>query len=296
MTTPWMPSPYGASTPVIDAVVARTPAQSPVPIPGYVPLPVSNVFLGGAQMPAPLMAAQPPVTPFLGVQQPFAPFGFQPILAPPVSAWPLPTHLMGMQQPLAALGMQQPLAALGAQIPVAHLQGMQQPLAPLGIQPLVTPGFGLWPLAAHQMGIHQQLPIPWWATQPALTAGPGISAAPLPITGPGGYAPSLITTTLLTQLGLREAVSRIGDEALKERVINGVNEAIDRCIESVSGMTLHPWFGPGAQFMIYPVVSELALIAHSYPEGPVRHELLNIAGQILNKSIAPAGEAGGRRR
>lgn len=237
-----------------------------------------------------MMAAQPPIAPFLGMPQPFTPFGFQPIVAP-VGVPALPSHLMGIQHPFPAFGMQHPLAHIGAQIPAA--QGIQPHLAPFGIQPTMTPGWGISPLLA---GIQQQMLIPWWwAAQHALAPGIDISAAPLPITRPAGYAISPITSTLLTQLGLREAVSRIGDQALKERVMNGVNEAIDRCIESVSGMTLHPWFGPGAQFMIYPIAAEMALIAHTYPEGPVRHELLNIAGQILNKSIAPAAEAGKHR-
>lgn len=244
-------------------------------------------------MPTPLMAAQPSIAPFLGVQ-PFAPFGYQPFAAP-MGISPLAPHLLGMQQPFPLLGMQQPLATLGVQFPAVHLQGMQQPFISPLIQSAVTHGLGVLPQAAHLMGMQQQA-IPWWATQHALASSLGTPAASLPIVGPGGYAVSPITSTLLTQLGLREAVSRIGDEGLKERVINGVNEAIDRSIEGVTGMTLHPWFGPGAQFMIYPIVSELALIAHSYPEGTVRNELLNIAGQILNKSIAPTSETGGRRR
>jgi hypothetical protein len=101
---------------------------------------------------------------------------------------------------------------------------------------------------------------------------------------------------LLSQLGLREAVSRIGDEALKRRVTDSVNEAIDRTIEGLSGLTLHPWFGPGAQFMIYPIAAQLALIAHRYPDGAVRNALLDIAGQTLQKSLAPTGEGTGRHK
>jgi hypothetical protein len=101
---------------------------------------------------------------------------------------------------------------------------------------------------------------------------------------------------LLSQLGLREAAARISDEALKQRVIEGINDTLDRTIEGVAGITLQPWFGPGAQYQIYPVVAELGLMAHRYPEGPLRIALLTIAGQILHKSLAPTEDGGSHRR
>ena len=120
---------------------------------------------------------------------------------------------------------------------------------------------------------------------------------PWPIAGLGGHhVISPVTVMLLQQLGLREAVSRIGNTALKQRVTENVNEAIDRTIEGVSGMTLHPWFGPGAQFTIYPIAAQLALIADRYPEGALKDALLTIAGQIVQKSIAPTGEGAGRHK
>jgi hypothetical protein len=131
---------------------------------------------------------------------------------------------------------------------------------------------------------------------PAQALGLDLQMAQAPITGLGGHAISPVVTLLLSQLGLREAISRIGDEALKRRVTENVNEAIDRTIEGVSGMTLHPWFGPGAQFMIYPIAAQLALVAQRYPDSAVRDGLLTIAGQILQKSIAPTGEAAARHR
>jgi hypothetical protein len=111
----------------------------------------------------------------------------------------------------------------------------------------------------------------------------------------GGIAGSPVVATLLAQLGLREAAARIGDEALKQRIIDGINDTLDRTIEGVAGTSLQPWFGPGAQYQMYPVVAELGLVAHRYPDGPVRAALLTIAGQILHKSLALT-EDGGRHR
>jgi hypothetical protein len=138
--------------------------------------------------------------------------------------------------------------------------------------------------------------VPSLGINPAQALGIDMQMAPSPITGLGGHALFPVTTMLLSQLGLREAISRIGDEALKQRITSSVNEAIDRTIEGVSGMTFQPWFGPGAQFMIYPIAAQLALIAQRYPDGAVRDGLLNIAGQILQKSISPTGEGTGRHK
>jgi hypothetical protein len=49
----------------------------------------------------------------------------------------------------------------------------------------------------------------------------------------GHHVISPVTVMLLQQLGLREAVSRIGDAVLKHRVTENVNEAIDRTVEGV---------------------------------------------------------------
>jgi hypothetical protein len=204
-------------------------------------------------------------------------------ISPAPVAWtqPLPYTLFGFQQAT--------VPTLGIPQVAPHFLGAPQlPFQALGVHPAQAPGLGLqaaqWPVTG--MGIH-----------PAQALGFGLQAGQWPITGFGGPGVSPLTAMLLTQFGLKEAVSRITDEPLKERIINGINEAINRSIEGLAGMTLHPWFGPGAQAMIYPVVSELALVAHTMQDGAVRNELLNLAGQILNKSIAPTGEgAGGGRR
>jgi hypothetical protein len=153
-----------------------------------------------------------------------------------------------------------------------------------------SPYLGVPPLGFQQA---PYLGVPQLGINPAQTLGLDMHMA---THGIGGHAVSPVTSMLLTQLGLREAVSRISDETLKQRVTDSINEAIDRTIEGVSGMTLHPWFGPGAQFMIYPIAAQLALVADRYPEGTLRDALLNIAGQIVQKGVAPTGETTGRRR
>jgi hypothetical protein len=141
---------------------------------------------------------------------------------------------------------------------------------------------------------------PFVGSPPA--AAPYLGVPPLPIAATswpvpihGGFAGSPVVATLLSQLGLREAAARIGDEALKQRVIEGINETLDRTIEGVTGMGLQPWFGPGAPYQSYPIVAELGLMAHRYPEGPLRNDLLTIAGQILHQSLTLTEDGGSHR-
>jgi hypothetical protein len=159
-----------------------------------------------------------------------------------------------------------------APVPIPYLG-----VPPVGFPSMTAPYLGMSPLGIQQaqaLGLDLQM-----------TSGIG-----------GHHVVSPVTSMLVTQLGLREAVSRVGDEALKQRVTDTINEAIDRTIEGVSGMALHPWYGPGAQLLIYPIASQLALIADRYPEGTLRDALLTIAGQIVQKGLAPTGENVGRRK
>ena len=179
--------------------------------------------------------------------------------------------------------------------PAPYLGFPPAPVPYLGVPPLGVP-----PLCISPLGIHPALglgfppaPAPYLGVPPL---GLDMQTTPWPIAGLGHHAISPVTIMLLQQLGLREAASRIGDAALKQCVTDNVNEAINRTIESVTGMTLHPWFGPGAQVTIYPIAAQLALIADRYPEGAMRDALLNIAGQILQKSLAPIGEGAGRHK
>jgi hypothetical protein len=196
-----------------------------------------------------------------------------PVPIPGLMPLPFP-QLMAPPVPVPYLGM--PLGF--PQAPVSYL-GMP----PVGFPQAPTPYLGMPPVAP--LGFH-----------PAQALGLDMQTSQWPIAGLGGHAVSPVVTILLSQIGLREAISRIGDETLKRRVTENINEAIDRTIEGVSGMTLNPWFGPGAQSMVYPIAAQLAMIAERYPGGAVQDALLNIAGQILQKNLAPTGESAGRHK
>jgi hypothetical protein len=159
------------------------------------------------------------------------------------------------------------------------------------------PGFGMYPAYMAGMGTpiaHQMLgmaptTIPTMAGIPGSITG--VPPLPIPLSAPASF--------LLAQISLKEAASRLGDEAVKGRVIASVDEATNRFVDDLAGVTLHPWFrgGPGALPWVYPIVSELSLIAHTFPEGTLRQEVLNTASQLLQRSMTPMiGEEHGRRR
>lgn len=181
-------------------------------------------------------------------------------------------------------------------------------IAPFGIAPFGTPQFGLPPAPVPAFGMPlgaPPSPIPMMGLPPAPIAPPfgapqfgiapfgmplGVPPAPVPGVIPPVLPVSAVASVLLPQIALKDVASRLGDAALKGRVIAGLNEAITRSIQDLAGGTLLPWSGVGAPTGVYPVVASLALLAHTLPEGAMRAELLDLAGQLLQKGLAPTGE------
>jgi hypothetical protein len=268
--------------------VAPVVPVTPSPVPGALPpapIPAYGMPLG-AMTTAMIPWTVPPLTPN-------APFGIgMPLGVPPtpyaaVGLSPTPVSQFGMP-PLGVL--QGPVAPFGMPlgVPPAPIHGYGMGMAP---SPITQ--FGAAPFGAPQVGISPYgtplgtppAPIPGVVPQ---TSVPGMLAPPAPLSPTASF--------LLGQIALKEAASRLGDEALKARVIAGADEAITRTIEDVAGVTLQPWARAGALTWVYPVVAELALLAHRYPEGAVRTQLLNVAGQLLSKGFLANGEGDGSSR
>ena len=284
MSTTWGSSPYATPTPVIDSVMRnQAPTPTPVPIPGLMPLAFPQFMTPQAQMPylgIPQLGIPQAPVPYMGIPQLGVPYMGMPQLGIPQAQVPYTgiPQLGYTQAQVPYMGMPPQFMAAQAQIPY------------LGVPQMGMPQTGIPQTGYAQMGMPQV------GFPQAQAVGFDMQTTPWATTGFGGHAISPVVAMLLSQLGLREAVSRIGDEALKQRVTNSVNESIDRTIEGLSGMTLNPWFASGAQFMIYPIAAQLALIAQRYQDGAVRNALLDISGQILQKSITPTGEGAGRHK
>jgi hypothetical protein len=234
----------------------------------------------GAQHIAPMLGIQPTGIPTLGS------------MASPVSPWINPlTQAMPHLQPLTSAFGMQPTAFphIGA---LAALTGMQE-------HPLLTALTGTLPFNIPGM-VPSAIPFPTPGLHPALAAILGTQQFQMPGVMQQHAALSGPVSFLLAQISLKEAANKLGDNTIKERINTSVNEAINRYIDDLAGVTLHPWLKtvPGAAAWVYPIVSELVLISHRYPEARLRDEILNVAGQILQKSLSPtAGEGeGGRHR
>lgn len=156
-----------------------------------------------------------------------------------------------------------------------------------GMHPAYTAGMGS-PFPYQMPGI-SQTSFPTMAVPPGTV--PGMTSLPIPLSAPASF--------ILAQISIKEAASRLADEGTKERIIASINEATNRFVDDLAGVTLHPWFrgGPGALPWVYPIVSELSLIAHTFPEGNLRQEVLNTASQLLQRSMTPmTGEEHSKRR
>jgi hypothetical protein len=231
----------------------------------------------------------PPLTPTFGVQP--TPVPVAGALAAPLLTHPLAQAMQSIQPMISTFGIQ-PTPIPGF-VPLGGMLGLQEPFqaAMMGAMPSAFPG--LIPSAA-------AFQAPW--LQAALAQTLGMQHMHLP-----GLAHHTIAAApvafILSQLSLKEAASRMPDDAMKERIIANINESTNRYIDDLAGVTLHPLLkaaGPGAVPWVYPIVSELALTAHHFPEGTVRNEILNVASQVLQKSMAPVtgegGVEGARRR
>lgn len=315
---------------VFDAVTTRAVPQQPVPFLGVQP--TLYPPFGVPQTPYPLFGVPPIPYPTFGVPPtPYSLFGAQSLMSPFASMYGVqqnPYSFFGAPHITSTLGFPAtgiPTAGAWASPisplthPLAHTMLNLQPLtSTFGMQPTMIPPIG--PLAALAGGqepflgammgtlpfnipgmVPSAIPFPTPGLHPALASLLGTQHLQIPGATQQHTALSAPVSFLLAQISLKEAANRLSDNTIKERIIAGVNEAIHRYTEDVAGVTLHPWLKavPGGAPWVYPIVSELVLIAHRYPEARLRDEILTVASQILQKSLAPTtgeGGEGGRHR
>lgn len=111
-------------------------------------------------------------------------------------------------------------------------------------------------------------------------------AGPSPIS-PWRMAPDpqpwrLAASYLVSTISLKEAAARLQDEQLKKELIERADQSISRFIDDYCGTPPHiPWPRTGPPWWVQPTVSELVMVAHSFPEGSFRNEILNVAGTMV---------------
>jgi hypothetical protein len=97
-------------------------------------------------------------------------------------------------------------------------------------------------------------------------------------------------SSLIAVISLREVASKMPDGKVKIELGKRVDGAISRFIDGC-GTGPHPgWPWPaGPSPWAYPIASELAVAANTITESNVRNEVLQVAGQIIERASGSTG-------
>jgi hypothetical protein len=95
-------------------------------------------------------------------------------------------------------------------------------------------------------------------------------------------------SSLIAVISLREVASKMPDGQVKIELSKRVDGAISSFIDDCG--TKHPgWPYPGPPPFVYPIASELAVAANSITDGNVRNEVLQLAGQVIERASGSIG-------
>ena len=124
----------------------------------------------------------------------------------------------------------------------------------------------------------------------AMMSSPGIARLGLPGLGlepnPSPWVSAV--SSLIAVISLREVASKMPDGQVKIGLSKRVDSAISSFIDDCG--TKHPgWPWPGPPPWAYPIASELAVAANTITEGNVRNEVLQVAGQIIERASGSSG-------
>jgi hypothetical protein len=119
------------------------------------------------------------------------------------------------------------------------------------------------------------------------------------ISGPGAARPGLglepnpfpwvsAVSSLIAVISLREVASKMPDGQVKIELSKRVDSAISSFIDDCG--TKHPgWPYPGPPPWVYPIASELSVAANVITDGNIRNEVLQVAGQIIERASGSIG-------
>jgi hypothetical protein len=90
---------------------------------------------------------------------------------------------------------------------------------------------------------------------------------------------------LISVLSLKEVVGRIPNEQTQQEFSTRIDAAVIDIIDDWCPTRPRPWPWPGPPPWIIPIVSELAFTAHQLQEGRLKEDILQVAGQVIQKSL-----------
>jgi len=98
---------------------------------------------------------------------------------------------------------------------------------------------------------------------------------------------------ILSALTIRDAAEKLADTRLRSNIAQQVNSALEQFIDDYCGTPPHPrpwpWAGPVPY--VFPLVSELTLIANTLAPGMLKTSLEQISTTVLEKGFAGAPRA-----
>jgi hypothetical protein len=96
---------------------------------------------------------------------------------------------------------------------------------------------------------------------------------------------------LVTTVSSKDAAANMSNKEAAQQIIAAANAAISEYIDGDDICPPWPWPGPPPWLSV--IASELTLVANSLQEGTLRNNILQVAGQVLDRSQAVgAGTAG----
>lgn len=107
-----------------------------------------------------------------------------------------------------------------------------------------------------------------------------IDSGPWPWAGPV----KKIAAFLVSQISLKQLASSLPPEQAGP-LISSTDRSIAEEVDDICGTKVPGWHWPGPPPWIFPIASELAVVANTFQDGNLRSEVLKVASQILRTGL-----------
>jgi hypothetical protein len=132
---------------------------------------------------------------------------------------------------------------------------------------------------------------PGWGQRSHLAPG-----AIEPHLGPQPEPWTVAVGQLVQAASAKEVAVKLPEGPQRSAMMKSASMAIETVLDDWCGTPprRHPWPWPGPPPWTWQIVSELTLVANSLQGGPLRDEILNIAGQLTSRANVPTGPTAAR--
>lgn len=116
--------------------------------------------------------------------------------------------------------------------------------------------------------------------------------------GPHPEPWKLAVSQLVQAASAKEVALKVPEGPQRSAIMKSASAAIELVLDDWCGTPprRHPWPWPGPPPWTWEIVSELTLVANSLQAGPLREEILNIAGHVTSRANVASGQGQGATR